>query len=72
MSHLDRKKFANRFEQDDEVSRAVREAVHRALAEHKRKSNSIAVWKNGKVVILESHEIPVEDPSKPKDPSERP
>ncbi|HCE00775.1 MAG TPA: hypothetical protein DER07_07000 [Armatimonadetes bacterium] len=69
---MDRKKFANRFEQDDEVSRAVREAVHRALAEHKRKSNSIAVWKNGKVVILESHEIPVEDPSKPKDPSERP
>lgn len=62
MSQPDRKKLANRFEQDDEVSRAVREAVHHALAEHKRKSNSIAVWKNGKVVILRSDEIPVEIP----------
>ncbi|MCX7798914.1 MAG: hypothetical protein N2109_01060 [Fimbriimonadales bacterium] len=64
MSQPERKKLANRFEQDDEVSRAVREAVHRALAEHKRKSNSIAVWRNGRVVILQSHEIPVEEPTK--------
>ncbi|MEJ5170736.1 MAG: hypothetical protein WHU10_07095 [Fimbriimonadales bacterium] len=72
MSHLDRKKLANRFEQDEEVSRAVREAVHRALAEHKRKSNSIAVWKNGKVVILESHEIPVDDEVKTRTANDRP
>ncbi len=67
MNPIDRKKLANRFEEDDEVSEAMREAIHRALADHKRKSNSIAVWKNGKVVILASHEIQIDEkPPKPK------
>lgn len=62
MSEIDRKKIANRFNKDDEVSRLMGEAVRKALAEHKRKSNSIAVWRGGKVVIVPSEEIAVDDP----------
>jgi hypothetical protein len=64
VSEIERKKIANRFNKDEEVSRLMGEAVRRALAEHKRKSNSIAVWRNGKVVIVPSEQIPVQ---KPKD-----
>ncbi len=71
MSEFERKKIANRFSKDEEVSRLMGEAVRKALAEHKLKSNSIAVWRGGKVVIVPSTEIPVktEDlrPSEPED-----
>lgn len=60
MSEIDRKKIANRFNKDDEVSHLMGVAVRKALAEHKLKSNSIAVWRGGKVVIVPSEEIPVE------------
>ncbi len=59
MSEIDRKKIANRFSKDEEVSRLMGEAVRKALAEHKLKSNSIAVWRGGKVVIVPSDQIPV-------------
>lgn len=63
MSEVERRKIANRFRKDEEISRLMGEAVRRALAEHKRKSNSIAVWDNGKVVIVKGEDIKVdEDP----------
>ena len=58
MSEIDRKKMANRFTKEEEVSRLMGEAVRKALAEHKRKSNSIAVWRGGQVVIVPSEDIP--------------
>jgi hypothetical protein len=39
-----------------------RRAVRHALLEHKRAGNSIAVWQDGRVVIIPPEEIPVEDP----------
>ncbi len=37
------------------------EAVRRALVEHKRAGNPVAVWQNGRVVILQPEEIPVDE-----------
>lgn len=65
MSEIERKKIANRFKKDEEISRLMGEAVRRALAEHKRKSNSIAVWEGGKVVIVKGEDIQVDE--EPKD-----
>jgi hypothetical protein len=67
MSEIDRKKIANRFTKDDEISRLMGQAVRKALAEHKSKSNSIAVWRGGKVVIVPSEDIP-EDGNKGEEP----
>lgn len=43
------------------VDEAVQRAVRHALLSHKRAGNSIASWKDGKVVIIPAEEIPVED-----------
>lgn len=64
MSEIERKKIANRFKKDEEISRLMGEAVRRALAEHKRKSNSIAVWEGGKVVIVKGEDITVDEEPK--------
>jgi hypothetical protein len=38
---------------------ALKEAVAEAIAEHKRRGNSIALWRNGKVVVIPPEEIVV-------------
>jgi hypothetical protein len=38
---------------------ALKEAVAEALAEHKRRGNTIAVWRNGKAVWIPPEEIVV-------------
>lgn len=38
---------------------ALKEAVAEALAEHKRRGNLIAVWRNGKAVWIPPEEIVV-------------
>ena len=38
---------------------ALKEAVAEALAEHKRRGNPIAVWRNGKAVWIPPEEIVV-------------
>lgn len=40
------------------VERALRAAVHEALARHKRAGNPVAVWRDGKVVWLSPEAIP--------------
>lgn len=42
-----------------EIDEALRRAVHEALVRHKKLGNSIAVWRDGKVVIVPPEEIPV-------------
>ena len=44
-----------------EIDRVVRRAVRNAVLEHKRAGRSIAVWRDGKVVIVPPEEIEVED-----------
>lgn len=46
------------------ITRGVREAVARALLEHKRAGRSIAVWREGRIVDLSPEEIPVEEEKK--------
>lgn len=40
------------FEHRAAIDAAFRRAVREALAQHKRKGNSVAVWRDGKVVLL--------------------
>ena len=46
-------RLANR----EEMSRAVTQAVEEAVRRHKEVGNSIAVWQDGRVVIVPAKEI---------------
>ena len=43
----------------DEITPAYQKAVREALLRHKKLGNSVAVWSEGKVVILQPDEIDV-------------
>jgi hypothetical protein len=43
---------------DDAIQEALQRGVREALLRHKKLGNSIAVWREGKVVILPPDEIP--------------
>ena len=47
----------NFAEQAEAIERILQAAVRETLAMHKRLENSIAVWKDGKVVIVPAEEI---------------
>jgi hypothetical protein len=51
------------FNDADEVTRRFRVAIHEALLDHKRAGNSVAIWRNGKVVIVPPEEIEFSDSS---------
>jgi hypothetical protein len=38
---------------------ALKEAVAEAIAEHKRRGNPIAIWRDGKVIVIPAEEIVV-------------
>jgi hypothetical protein len=40
-----------------DIEKILRRAVNQALLKHKRLGNSIAIWKDGKVVIVPPEEI---------------
>jgi hypothetical protein len=42
----------------DEIDRALQRAVREALIRHKKLGESVAVWRDGKAVILQPEEIP--------------
>jgi hypothetical protein len=46
----------------DEIDRAVRRAVQRALWVHKQLGNPICAWRDGKVVWIQPEDIPVQQP----------
>ncbi len=48
----------SRFSSDEVVDPLIRTAMRRAVAEHKRRGNPIAVWKDGRVVQIPPEEIP--------------
>lgn len=41
----------------EEINRAYERAVREALLMHKRAGNPVAVWRDGKVVLLQPDEI---------------
>lgn len=49
-----------RLVQDKDIEAALQRAVNRALLTHKRAGNSIAVWRDGKAVLVPAKEISVE------------
>jgi predicted RNA methylase len=53
--------MANRTAQiiDDGLDLAIKAGIAKAIAEHKRAGRSIAVWKDGKVVIIPPEAIRV-------------
>jgi hypothetical protein len=44
-----------------EIEEVLRAAVRRAVLEHKRAGNPIAVWKEGRVTIVPPEEIILDD-----------
>ena len=40
------------------LDRALQEGVRQALARHKKLGESVAVWRDGKVVVLQPEQIP--------------
>jgi hypothetical protein len=57
----ERDKLAQRFSIDEEMQRALREAVRTTVAEHKRRGNSIVVWKDGRPVWIPARDIRLEE-----------
>lgn len=47
-----------RFAHDEVVDPLIRQAMRRAVAEHKRTGNPIAVWRDGQAVVVPPEEIP--------------
>ena len=46
------------------AEKALRQAVRKAMLEHKLSGDPIAVWRNGKVVWIPAEKIPVRIPKK--------
>lgn len=49
------------FRDHERVTAVLAKAVRKALLEHKKLGHSIAVWQDGKVVVLPPEAIPVDD-----------
>ena len=49
---------AERVDDIPRILRALRAAVRDALAEHKRAGNSVAVWQDDRVVLVQASDIP--------------
>jgi hypothetical protein len=45
------------IQQADEIERILQQAVEHELSIHKRLGNSVAAWRDGKVVIIPPEEI---------------
>jgi hypothetical protein len=58
----------NFAEQAEAIERILQAAVRETLSMHKRLGNSIAVWKDGKVVIVPPEEIVI--PPEPLNPED--
>jgi hypothetical protein len=57
MSNKDNREQYSVFTDPAELTRRFRVAVREALRDHKLAGNPIAVWRNGKVVIVPPEEI---------------
>lgn len=45
----------------ESITKIVRRAVRHALLDHKRAGNPIATWQDGRVVVLQPEDIPVDE-----------
>jgi hypothetical protein len=58
----DNRTIEERFCDVEALTKAIRLGVRRALWRHKQLGQSVAIWENGKVVILKPEDIPVDSP----------
>lgn len=49
------------IEYGEAIEQVLRHAVQHALLIHKRLGNPVAIWKDGKVIVIPPDEIAVED-----------
>ncbi|MCU0565453.1 MAG: hypothetical protein MUF49_02525 [Oculatellaceae cyanobacterium Prado106] len=49
----------NQITLHDQITEAARDAIAQALERHRKLGESIAVWQDGKVVVLSSDQIPL-------------
>ena len=61
-------KLAEAIAKATRIQRALRAGVRRALIRHKRLGESIAVWRDGRVVIVPPDQINIPDAEGPNDP----
>ena len=54
-------KLERALEQGRRVQRAVGDGVRRALLRHKRQGESVAVWRDGRVIIVPADQIRIPD-----------
>ncbi len=47
-------------DQTKSIEQAMRRAVRQALAAHKHAGNTVATWRDGRVVLVAAEKIPVE------------
>ena len=57
-----KKSITDLFTEGTEIDRALSAAVQDALWRHKQLGNPVAVWRDGKVVLIPPEEIEVDDP----------
>ena len=50
--------------EEDEIDRAVKEAVLDALRDHKQAGNPVAVWEDGKVKIIQPEDMVLPEEAK--------
>ena len=55
-----------RSDEPQSIPHAMRRAVGHALLTHKRAGNTVAAWKDGRVVLVAAEKISVEDTEKTK------
>lgn len=60
MSHIPEADLppSERIHDTDRILRALRQAVHEALLDHKRTGDPVAIWRDGRVVWVPAEEIP--------------
>ena len=57
--------IGQRFADDEALARAVRRAVREAVLVHKQAGNSVAAWRDGRVVLLPPDEVVVPEEEAP-------
>jgi hypothetical protein len=49
------------FNNGNEIDKALQRGVKKALLQHKKEGNPVVSWKDGKIVWIQPHDIPVDD-----------
>lgn len=54
-------KISEIFENKERITKVLSDAVNEALLQHKKASNAVVSWEDGKIVLIHPEDIVVED-----------